>query len=179
MHLFWCGSSSNSILSLQWCCIPLSPILITTLRKLLNENWKNSFLKNLILEKKVLVDTFRIPAYSKLCLFRYDQAYSALLTIFRMEREVWRKGKTPPSTSLFTVTYTYKGINLWTSWLLALTIFLWNEISSPCLIIVPNYWTWTTEHSSKQQFFWPNPNKAEIMITSLIWVTWKNFLMTS
>ena len=33
---------------------------------------------------------------------------------------------------------------------------------------VPNYWTWTKTTPQKKWFFWSNPYKMEVMITSLI-----------
>ena len=43
----------------------------------------------------------------------------------------------------------------------------WCEISRPYLVPVPNYWT-STNTTPKKWFFWSNPYKVEVMITSLI-----------
>ena len=43
---------------------------------------------------------------------------------------------------------------------------MWNFkfVSSP----VPNHWTWAKAIPQKTRFFWSNPSKIEVMITSLI-----------
>ena len=162
MHLFWCGSSLNR-------CFPWSGGYSTLTysdyysQEIIEWKLKNSFLEKSNFGKKVLVDTFRILAYLKLCLFWYGQAYSALLTVFQMERGVWRKGTTAPPTSLFTVTSTDKGISLQTSWLLVLTIFLCNHFSSPYLISVPNYLTWTKSTPQNNNF------SGQILIKLRLW----------
>ena len=45
---------------------------------------------------------------------------------------------------------------------------LWCKISISHLVPVPNYWTWTRTTPQKKWFFWSNPYKFEIVITSLI-----------
>ena len=44
----------------------------------------------------------------------------------------------------------------------------WSKISSSYLVPTPNYWTWARTTPQKKQYFWSNPYKMEIMITSLI-----------
>ena len=44
----------------------------------------------------------------------------------------------------------------------------WCKISRSYLVPVPNYWTWTKTTPQKKQFFWSNPYKIEVMITSPI-----------
>ena len=44
----------------------------------------------------------------------------------------------------------------------------WCKISSLYLVPVPNYWTWTKTTGQKKRFFWSNPYKIEVVITSLI-----------
>ena len=78
--------------------------------------------------------------------------------------------------------------------LLVLTLLTdWCKISSLYLVLVQNYWTWTLDHLSKKAFFWSNPYKIEVMITSLIqmlqllnfghmttsiiYVMWQNFVV--
>ena len=39
------------------------------------------------------------------------------------------------------------------------------KISSLHLVPVPNYWTWTKTTPQKEQCFWPNPYKIEVVIT--------------
>ena len=36
------------------------------------------------------------------------------------------------------------------------------------LVPIPDYWTWTKSNFQKKCFFWLNPYKTEVMITSLI-----------
>ena len=50
------------------------------------------------------------------------------------------------------------------------SIFLPNlcKISRPYLVPVPNYWTRTKRTHQKNWFFWWNPYKIEVMITSVI-----------
>ena len=43
----------------------------------------------------------------------------------------------------------------------------WRKISRPYLVTVPNYWTWKKSISLKKRFFWSDPYKIEVMITSL------------
>ena len=43
----------------------------------------------------------------------------------------------------------------------------WCKISSPYLVLVPNYWTWTKTTPQKKWCFLSSPYKIEIMITSL------------
>ena len=44
--------------------------------------------------------------------------------------------------------------------------------SRPYLVPIPSYWTWNKSTTEKDQVFWANPYKIEVMITSLtlIWV---------
>ena len=44
----------------------------------------------------------------------------------------------------------------------------WYNISRPYLVPVANHWTWTKCTPQKIWFFWSNPYKIEVMITSLI-----------
>ena len=44
----------------------------------------------------------------------------------------------------------------------------WCKISRSYLVPVPNYWTWTKTTLQKKWFFWSNPHKIEVVITSLI-----------
>ena len=56
-----------------------------------------------------------------------------------------------------------------TFWLL-----VWTPLIHLCKILrlylvpVPNYWTWTRSTPQKNRFFWSNPYKIKVMITSLI-----------
>ena len=56
----------------------------------------------------------------------------------------------------------------------------WCKISRPYLVPVPNHWSWTKTTPQKKWYFWSNPYKIEVMITSLIemlelrLVTWTN-----
>ena len=60
-------------------------------------------------------------------------------------------------------------LSLHTFWLLVLTFFPhWHRISNPCLVPVPNYWTWTNTISQINWFLRRNPCKIEVMITSPI-----------
>ena len=43
----------------------------------------------------------------------------------------------------------------------------WCKISSLCLVPVSDYWTWTKTTPQRKQFFWSNPYKIKVMITSL------------
>ena len=55
-----------------------------------------------------------------------------------------------------------------TFWLLVSTILRrWCKISSSYLIPVSNYWTWTKTTPQNKPFFWSNPYKIGVMITSL------------
>ena len=79
-------------------------------------------------------------------------------------------------------------------WLLALTLLPhWCKISSSSLVPVLKYWTWTKGTPHEKWFFWSNPYKIQVMITSLyrnarviklwshdhtyniIWITWHSF----
>ena len=44
----------------------------------------------------------------------------------------------------------------------------WCKISSLYLAPVSNYWTWTKTTSQKKRYFWSNPYKIEVVITSFI-----------
>ena len=44
----------------------------------------------------------------------------------------------------------------------------WSRISKSYLVPVPNYWTWMKTIPLKRWFFWWNPYKVEVMITSVI-----------
>ena len=56
-----------------------------------------------------------------------------------------------------------------TFWLLGLTLLQhWCKFSSLYLASVPNYWTWTQTNPQKNRFFWSNPYKIEVVITSLM-----------
>ena len=69
-------------------------------------------------------------------------------------REV-QKGSLPVSFSSF--------------WLLVLILFPNScNILEPCLVPVSNYWTWTKTTPQKNRFFWSNPYKIWVMITSFI-----------
>ena len=78
--------------------------------------------------------------------------------------------KTPiPPTRFSSVTSSNVGISPQNFWLLVLTLLTdWCKISSFYLVPVPNYWTWTKTTPQKKRFFWSNPYKIEVMITSLI-----------
>ena len=44
----------------------------------------------------------------------------------------------------------------------------WCKISSLYLAPVSNYWTWTKTTSQRKRYFWWNPYKIEVVITSFI-----------
>ena len=44
----------------------------------------------------------------------------------------------------------------------------WCKISRSYLVPVPYYWTWTKTTLQKKWFFWSNPHKIEVGITSLM-----------
>ena len=86
------------------------------------------------------------------------------------------------------------GCSLNPFWLLFLTLLpRWCKISSSYLVSVPNYWPWIKTTLPKKWFFWSNPYKIEVMITSvtemlvtklwshdhiyiIIWITWEHFV---
>ena len=56
-----------------------------------------------------------------------------------------------------------------TFWPLVLTLFpRWCKIWRSYLVPVPNYWIWTKTTPLKKWFFWSNPYKTEVNITSPI-----------
>ena len=56
-----------------------------------------------------------------------------------------------------------------TFWLLVLTLLPDRcKISRSYLVPVPNYLTWTKTTPQKKYFFWSNPYKIKVMITSLM-----------
>ena len=72
--------------------------------------------------------------------------------------------KAPLPVFLQTLELPYK-----TFWLLVLTLLTdWCKIWSFYFVPVPNYWTWIKTTPQKKWFFWSNPYKIEVMITSLI-----------
>ena len=79
-------------------------------------------------------------------------------------------GQKGPPTSFSPVTSTnVKKLTPKTFWLLDLTLLTdWCKISSSYLIPVPNYWPWTKTIPQKRRFFWSNPYKIVVMITSLV-----------
>ena len=82
---------------------------------------------------------------------------------------VWGGGKKAPYNFFFPVTSTNVGLGPKTFWLLVWTLLPhWCNIASSDLESVPNYWTWTKTTSQKKWFFWSNPYKIEVMITSLL-----------
>ena len=86
-----------------------------------------------------------------------------ILTLFRME------GAKSPPTSFSTVTSLNVRIIPKTFWLLVLILLPHRcKILSPYLVPVPNYWTWTKTTPQKKWFFWSNPYKIELKISSLI-----------
>ena len=73
--------------------------------------------------------------------------------------------KSPPLPVFPPVTSTNVGISPKTLWILVLSLLLhWCKISSLYLTSVPNYRTWTTTTRQKNQFFWWNTYKLEVMI---------------
>ena len=85
-----------------------------------------------------------------------------LLTLFRM-----RGAKKAAPTSFSFVTSAKVG-NRPRNWILFLSLLpLLCKISSSYLVPVPNYWTWTKTTPQKKRFFWSNPYKIEVIITSL------------
>ena len=74
-----------------------------------------------------------------------------------------------PTTSFPPVTSTNFGFSRKNFWLLVSTLLPhWPKISRPYLVSVPNYWTWTKSTPQKNWFFWSNPYKIDIMMTSVI-----------
>ena len=56
-----------------------------------------------------------------------------------------------------------------TFWHFVLTLFPhWCIVSRLYLVSIPSYWTWTKTTSQKKEFFWSNPYKIEVVISSLI-----------
>ena len=56
-----------------------------------------------------------------------------------------------------------------TFWLLILILFPHScRISGSYLVPISNYWTWTKTTPQKNRFFWSNPYKIWVMITSFI-----------
>ena len=81
----------------------------------------------------------------------------------------WGGGQKGPPTSFSRVT----SRNVRTSFQNFLTFSFnllpyWCKISGSYLVPLPNYWTWTKTTPQKKRFFWSNPYKIEIMITSVI-----------
>ena len=86
------------------------------------------------------------------------------LTLFRMGRGK----KTPLSVFLPKLLLTHE-IALKTSWRLVLThLSHWCKIPNPYVVPVTNYWTVTKTTPKKSVFFWSNPYKIEVMITSFV-----------
>ena len=97
--------------------------------------------------------------------------------------------KNPP-TNFSPVASTNIGIRSKTFWSVVLILLPhWSKISRPYLVPVLSYWTWTKSSPEKKGFFWSNPYKTELVITShrnvrvtklwspghiynVIWVTW-------
>ena len=87
------------------------------------------------------------------------------LALFRMGE------KSPPPTSFFPCNFykRRKELSRKTFWLLVLTIFtLWCKLSRPCLVPVPNYWTWTKHISQKIIDYRSNLYKIVVLITTVI-----------
>ena len=85
------------------------------------------------------------------------------LALFRMGS---KKG---PPTSFSIVTFTKYELAPKTFWFLVLTLLPHcHKIPRLYFVSVPNYWTWTKTIPQKKVFFWSNPYKIEVMISSLI-----------
>ena len=86
-----------------------------------------------------------------------SQTFLGVLTLFP-----------PPPTSFPNVLQTKK-LAPKTFWLLVLThATLVRIFKGPYLVSAPNYWTLIKTTPQKKCFFWSNPYKIEVMITSLI-----------
>ena len=94
-----------------------------------------------------------------------DKVY---LTFMKVLNKFASPSKRPP-TSFSAVPPTNRGIRPQIFWIIV-SIFLPNlcKISRPYLVPVPNYWTRTKRTHQKNWFFWWNPYKIEVMITSVI-----------
>ena len=76
-------------------------------------------------------------------------------------------GRKRLTTSFPPVTSTNVGFSLQNVWLLVSNLLPhWSKTSRS--YPVPNYWTWTKSTPKKNWFFWSNPYKIDIMITSVI-----------
>ena len=88
-----------------------------------------------------------------------------LLTLFRM----WGQKASPPPplpVSPLQLLQTYE-LTPKTFWALVLTLLPhWPKILSSYLVPVPIHWPWTKTTPQKKRFFWSNPYKIEVMITS-------------
>ena len=99
----------------------------------------------------------------------YQRITNQILTLFRMG------GKKPPPLPPQFFPCNFCKCKNWppklSDWLLVLTLLTdWCKIASLYLVPVPNYWTSTKTTNSpvKKQFFWSNPYKIDVTITSLI-----------
>ena len=72
----------------------------------------------------------------------------------------------PPPTRFSSVTSANVGISPQIFLTLLTLLPHWCKISNSYLMPVPNYWSWTKTTPQKKQFFWSNPYKIEVMITS-------------
>ena len=123
-------------------------------------------MKNLrFLRKPLWAWSVFIPVEITSALQRYYIELKGILTLFRMGG-----AKSPPHpTSFSSVTPTNVGISSKTFWLLDLALLEhWRKISNLYLVPVPNYWTSTKTTSQKKRFFWSNPFKIEVVISSII-----------
>ena len=67
------------------------------------------------------------------------------------------------------VTSSNVGINPTTFWFLILTLLPhWRKNLRPYLVPVPDNWPWIKTNPQEKWFFWSNPCKIKVMITSLI-----------
>ena len=95
--------------------------------------------------------------------YRKQPMVGVLLTLFRMGG-----GQKGPPTSFSTVTSRNVGISLQNY-----LNFIFNPFvtlaqnSSLYLVPIPTSWTWSKTNLQKKRFFWSNPFKIEVFITSL------------
>ena len=78
------------------------------------------------------------------------------------------RAKRPPYQFFPQVTSTDVGVSPKNFLTFSFNHFATRRISRSYLVPVPNYWTWIKTTPQKKWFFWSNPYKIDVMITSLI-----------
>ena len=146
----WCWSRGTSI---HVICIDLD-------HGVLNKHIIESAMISTKIELRLLIDLFSFENSHRCLLFMLISFHNKLFYLNPIQHGEGKKDLLPVFPLQLLVG---------TFWLLVFTLLpYWCKISSPYLVSIPNYWTWTKSTIQKYWFFWSNPYKTEVPTTSLI-----------